>query len=497
MKPSERTGEKIRLIIESDDPVVEFYVIDGQFNLVEKGYGNLDTHLPPGLYKVKFKSGAVTKEEEAVLEPGSKTVRVRAPALDFSTSAPIAHTRTARPEHLSLAHELSRQVHESFGSGAQLFLFVRDLEEGVKTDPAQGLTLRSLNGKLLADFRETGERDLQQQWAGATLDVEPGIYRLRLEAHSAGVLEQTLVVTRGWQTQVFLMRRPFGVTERRARRADLTNASILMTHLGDGFNPDREDMRWTEQARQSLSSGRSLLAPRDLYSMLWSKYRNPMLGIFCAHLLLLSKESHPGMFEDLVENLRRILGEHPDVNALALRMASPEAEADITVPPYTAPPMLRNSWDIVVQSSAEKPELVPPSSLAELVSGHLWGGGAWLVWQSPPDPRLLNRRPGEDLPALSEAIPQLEDILYDSEGLEDFIARRDLDEMEESLLRYMVVQKPEPRAKGIVMPGDMEYVETTDPLSDDSVIKALGVPNTAARKAAASLIEKLGGKRRA
>ena len=51
--------------------------------------------------------------------------------------------------------------------------------------------------------------------------------------------------------------------------------------------------------------------------------------------------------------------------------------------PIGAPPMLRRSWQMLVQATAERPALIPPGSLNAQIADRLWGAGAWLSWQAP------------------------------------------------------------------------------------------------------------------
>lgn len=129
-----------------------------------------------------------------------------------------------------------------------------------------------------------------------------------------------MVVSEGWQTQVFLFRRTFGKGEE-SRRPDLSEASVLMGRTGSGFYPDRDDERWTELARLALAGNRKAMPSRDdLREMLVHKFEDPMLGIYAAHLLLREPEIRVDLLEIVLGNLFSMLGEHPDVQALRLKL---------------------------------------------------------------------------------------------------------------------------------------------------------------------------------
>jgi hypothetical protein len=108
-----------------------------------------------------------------------------------------------------------------------------------------------------------------------------------------------------------------------------------------------------------------------------------MLGILGAHLLLLEPEFNPSLFQLVVATLRDLLGQHPDVEALALRQGNdgaPEA--------FTTPPMLRRSWRLVLERTVDHPELVPADSLMASVAPRIWGDGPWLLWLQRTDADL-------------------------------------------------------------------------------------------------------------
>jgi hypothetical protein len=103
-----------------------------------------------------------------------------------------------------------------------------------------------------------------------------------------------------------------------------------------------------------------------------------MLGIYAAHLLTLSPEPDKTLLHEMADNLRQLVGDHPDVMSLYLWL-DPKAK----VPPFSTPPILRNSWDIVVDSSFDRPDLVPPGSYGSRIATRLWGSGVWLTWRVP------------------------------------------------------------------------------------------------------------------
>ena len=83
------------------------------------------------------------------------------------------------------------------------------------------------------------------------------------------------------------------------------------------------------------------------------------------------------LFELVVMTLRSMLGmTHPDVEALALDVDIAQAPQ-----PFQQPPMLRRSWELLVNASVAQPSLVA-EPLASREPGRLLSEGPWHIWQS-------------------------------------------------------------------------------------------------------------------
>jgi hypothetical protein len=279
--------------------------------------------------------------------------------------------------------------------------------------PAFGLSLRTVEGEPVANLKARSAAELgsgRDPWAACNVQVDPGVYRLRLQLPTRDSLEQVIVAAPGWQTEIFLQprlyRSPSGETE--SERADLAGASILYSRFNPddpagslAFAPDDPDfgpsLRLLELARLGLISGRNVLS-RDITEMLWAKWQNPMLGIVGAHLLLLSPEPDRELLGIVVNNLRYGIWpgfRHPDVEALALRLEA--AASDYA---FATPPMLRSSWSLVIDASIAAASLVPEGSLAFDVATRVWGNSPWLLWRNPPP----GRRPATPVDEYADAL---------------------------------------------------------------------------------------------
>jgi hypothetical protein len=387
---SESAGRQ--LIADSGVPACEVIVLDGRFTPVAHGIGKVEVMLQPGLYKVRYKIGRTVTDSGVIeLEPGSEPFVVPIPRLTVRTARPTRGDRPSEAGQPDIASRLSKHVDKHVGSGAEIFLFVRDGTDSSDNPVPTGLTLFDHQGVQVADLADAhGEK----QCAGCTLALNPGSYFLRLRQSDGPPLEQCIHLSEGWQTQVFLeSQRPDPASP---VDIDLSDAAILMSPLGHGFNPDDNALLWTDSARQALASARnsaplarlktvqrryhemqrSGMPLADIARELRSEFPNAMHGIHSAHLLAQSPDYDVPLLRDVIDILRLQVGDHPDVTALWLTDPNTPLE-------FRTPPMLRSSWQLIVRSTADRHDVVPKGSYASTIGNRLWGGGAWLVWRAP------------------------------------------------------------------------------------------------------------------
>lgn len=392
----------MRLTAHAEDESTLIEVLDGNLNPVpgSSRLGETTVEVPPGAYAIRFQIGADYVQRIAILEPQSPETHVwlrDADAPRFATSVPVRHTRSTREIHREPAQRLSLSpplpVSGEKPGDSRLLIFARDLIERRHNDPAQGLSLHDLDGTLLADFGTVGERNPVDRWAGVHLELTAGAYRLRLSRSTRRFSEQIICLAKGWQTQVFLLAEGVGDSDL-DRRVNLAGASVLMARPDVGFNPERQDLRWTESALRALRQSENI--PGSVRTeMLWEKFRNPMLGIYAGLLHLRRKEINSWLLRQVFHNLMGLVGPLPDVLAIGwgLALRDPNTKEDALFMQalnrpgdLSTPPLLRASWELLVEATVLQPELVPAGSFAERASMRLTTAGPWFSWRGDPPP---------------------------------------------------------------------------------------------------------------
>jgi hypothetical protein len=465
-----RSKPSCRLRAISEDDAVQITVFDGNLTPVAQGIRVLEVDLAPGLYEVRFEAGSSVRERLVSLVAGAGPVKINQEQIAFSSAAPLLNTQEEVSEQRDAAARVSERVHRSIGKGGQLLVFVRDQDLRARSNPARGLALHHASGEMVGEVEADGESGggsdyAHPPWSGCTYELAPGLWRLRCPAPDLGTVEQTVAVCKGWQTQVFLQRR--ASQSGGPRRPDLADASVLMASVKDGFKPQLAELRATELARQGLRDRRHVVPKHQLLAMLHKKQKNPMLGIYGAHLMIHEADPDLQFIRKVTNNLRKLVGDHPDVMALELWLA-PDAD----VGDFSQPPMLQSSWSIVVAATANRPELVPRGSHSAGISQQVLAAGPWLRWRMASSHSPQAPADAQSVP-LGEALAGVADALPDDPAT---VARQ---ASEASAAESGVISYAKLAGEGVL------------PVNDRDVLLRLGVPRTVAEDALHAVMERL------
>jgi len=173
-------SEPVRVVIEAPRHV-HTSISNSGFAILEAHHGRFYTSLPPGIYGIRFRELGATQHSELVVhgEMAGILLRLRAPAIPFASSAPLAETITTREWHQGPAVAASQRLR---GTSQGLLVFVREIAAAPQpvdlilshrdprrryaddpsawapSRPGAGLALLSATGETLFDFdRESGE----------------------------------------------------------------------------------------------------------------------------------------------------------------------------------------------------------------------------------------------------------------------------------------------------------------------------------------------------
>lgn len=509
MSPSKRppaTAPALVRVVASAPRDTEVFLIDHSFALVRRSVGTLDEHVPPGIYTLKFRRGTTVREvikivpsEAAIVEvpfpddlQSLETAQTRGPAgvtlLGIPQAAPMPESAQAPPSGDSLRVEVWPAA-----SGA--------------SHPAAGLTIRDASGALRRDLGTLTASDPLSMVA-SDLDLPPGCYRLRLALGDPGEIEQTIVVSPGWQTHVWLRARNYGTADTPLWRADLSETAVLMAR--PGHRPDPEGRSYAELAKSWLMGPQEKIALAHARELSTSTPSDPHFALCIAHTLVRksSEDRRAGrrvprerrtLVEAIVEHLTTLVPEHPDVNALSLWLGRVPTSA------FDVPPMLLSSWALIAEASARRPTLVPRGSLAARVADHLWGSAVWLLWRSDrlaegpqPETAPIGRRPtrASHLSLLMARLADLGDVRALCEiGTAGETTGHDAGSLTDLERHVLQALSPLASTKAGPQPAPSPTRGSASARSSHGLstelVKRLGVPSASVDQAIASLLHKL------
>lgn len=388
-------AQTLTLRVEVPDAAAELFLIDGDFRLVKKGVGSQSFEVPPGIYKIKCRSGRHAYEQMVVVRDGMAAVQLE--RVMVNSSMPLEGSMRTHEYHMSAAGNAESGPKVSVGTGSGIIIVARQwTSQNPPSDrpplpnPARALALRDASGAVLVDV----EAHTSYQGGGdpiVTLNVElaPGEYSVTRVRPDGSSVSLPLVASAGWLTHVYILVDEKGVEGDAG--AELVSASITIRRPGAAFHANDLELRSEEIARCALRDARHILSA-PVRAQFTAKGAPPMLALIGGHLIaradkkaatrapadagaLAAESADLGDVRTIVANLREALGAHPDVEALA-SLCGVANDAYV----YRNPPMLRSSWSAMLDVSCRRPAAVPVDSITARVSERVWGEGPWLLW---------------------------------------------------------------------------------------------------------------------
>jgi hypothetical protein len=377
--------------VTASDDASEIFLINGNFELIGKGIGNATFSAPAGLYKLKVRCGNTTVEKVIGVRDGMKPIVLD--PVQLVTPVPLTNSATTNAAHeAAAAHAANQSFDVNARFGSEIVIVVRS-SNSETTNPARGLKLLAMDGRTIADVETQGRIGGDSGPAIVTLSiaVNPDAYRLSLTEADGRRIEQMIVTSNAWQTQVFMF-------TGRSGYADLVNAAIT---IQKGFVPSDANLRLEQIALAAFRDDRKILSEAMHIA---SADAPPMLALLGALLLIREAKTSKEQTEDrggtgeridnraavagIVANLRAALGHdsHPDVEAIAIGAGVPNPQYE-----FRSPPMFRASWRLLLKASAADPKLIPSSSFAARIATRLWGDGPWLLYLNPDDDSTVDR----------------------------------------------------------------------------------------------------------
>lgn len=383
--PLENTNDNNRLFSLKlvQDTATEIFVIDPRFQLIDRSVSSLKIRLPFGLYKLKTRLTRIISEEIILLDDDYEATKAGAQfASTMMAVAPLPNSMATSQEQTaaftkqcSLRRELGSQGNEAaLTVMSRVSIGATENHSPSTLKPWEGVRVVNQKGKLVLDLSEDGKKhESEGAFAACTIALEPGVYFLQQNYPDGIMLEQSLILNKGWGLEAHILRYVNAETH---ELNSLTSMSIL-THRLDQAKRNNDDDILMEACRLAIVDQQQFIN-NDMKEKLFKERGNPLLAILGAHLLIIDNLNRgTGLSElnTIVPNLRRQLGdEHPDVEAISLCCTD---ESLRTTKSVKIPPMFERSWRLLIDAKAK----IITRSLAERTLAKS-SSRPYLVWST-------------------------------------------------------------------------------------------------------------------
>ena len=386
------------LSIELPKWVNTIQVFDNQLNEIpleglikehpEKSDTNLLTiDLLPGIYTISVQFGDRSEQKVvSIFKEFPSNIEISQwKKLSFRSIAPLLGGENVLNAHTKNAVAYSKEITwaDSPSGSSRLFLFVRSNSESKEKTFADGLTLFSEKGDQITDFSSGVERDNRWGWLAFCANLKPGNYTLRIGRKGVPVRNQSIFLSKGWETHCFLVADD--------KFPALKDLSLGMVKKGTGFHEDWEENLITEALFNDFLSGQAFFdSPiMDRVQYLFnrdSRLSNLWMGINAAYAFnkydFGNKEKYGKLIQEILDFLVQNIPDHPDVRALTLK-ENRRAEK-----PFWYPPALSDGIKLVEIHAIFHDDTIPVGSLTDLVLDSMIPDSPWTAWKDIPiDPR--------------------------------------------------------------------------------------------------------------
>ena len=120
---SSEAPKKVQLVVTTGDTAAEDLRRGRRPAAMRPGDQQVETWQPPGIYKIKVRTGLSTEEEYVVLRDAP--IQKYVAPLSFSSPVPLVNTAKSHEYHQQAAVDQSQQLHVRAGRGVN-FVFARD-----------------------------------------------------------------------------------------------------------------------------------------------------------------------------------------------------------------------------------------------------------------------------------------------------------------------------------------------------------------------------------
>ncbi|GAB3325559.1 hypothetical protein GCM10027299_23820 [Larkinella ripae] len=356
--------------------------------------------LPNGIYTLRADLSGQLEEKTLLLRGQPVHQDLRLPYYSATLLGNIATSHeyyTHDAWQLSLNPTKSADPARPTDSGLLIFLRCSSLEQYRKHYGGERFMHRLSKQFFLLDesltpvaASEDWKNNDEVGWLGFSGRFKAGLYFLVYVAkeNPEESRQIPLYLFEKWQTQVFITQ---------ADKPLFSGMRIQMAPIWQGFDNNDTVAFAVDYATDRLQNHRFHLPDSVQFTLLDSKFTNPILGVLWAYSYLLNDSEERdydllGMVLGRLENEIMHQAWWPDLQVLRL-MANQIQNASIQVVPIPKPPLFNLGMEQLVQLASQWPELVPEDSLTDLITTERFPDSVWTTWH--PDPAVVEKLVGK------------------------------------------------------------------------------------------------------
>lgn len=366
---------------------VYLQLFNGEGEIILKGYREIESTLPKGLYELHIQSNVKFE---------TKTIRLNKDywgtwknhglyssiTNNLLESSHEYYTNTSN--HWSL-HPTTNQE-KNIKENSSLFLFFRYPDKEILNSQKKVAKSMGWRFSLLDSNRNTlyqlGKDNIkentQEGWMAFHVCVNPGIYFILYKGQTKK--EIPIYVYQGWQTQFYIIFKKTPIFQTTRIQMVKENEPFL-------YNKDLE----LDIILQNMLNGIYYIPERLIVETAYEKWENPMLAIVVSYAYLLSSETkHDELFKLIITNLQnKILKNQnsPDIKAIQL-LSSIHFKEEIPTLNLDEPCMLKVGMKIFLEQEIENPERISISTKCKEILTNLHGDTIWTSYSPISENKL-------------------------------------------------------------------------------------------------------------
>lgn len=384
-----------RLRVQGVEATLQVSVIDNADRIRATAFGeDFDVRLPRGIYTLRTERDGRVADKLVRVDKDREAEPAR---LDTYSPILLPGAATTHEYYTYRAWDISQnptapEILWAGDTSSALMLFIRALD--MRAHPfayqADNLVLQSLGGPLSDLAEGDAVHDPQYGFTAWHARMSPGLVILEDRGERPRQVPVRLVP--GFQTQVFVMHQD---------RPMLEDMRVLNVPFEDlewrgGRDPYERGGEFAatyehiDAGLVALNNAGADIADRLVSKFLNSKFKNPLLGLIGAYLMLMrtragqSDGDKTNLARIVIGNLGKLMPGAADIAALKI-LAEP-----LLGPPSLEPiediPLFRAGTDAVLDRAATDPSLIPGGSLLDVVSDILIEDSVWTSWEPVPLP---------------------------------------------------------------------------------------------------------------